>query len=167
VSDKAEKATDYLLPPTLIGHADVARLIREIESVDSELQAQKVRGGQEVHLPAVSQSMADFAELNKLDMTDDRALTTLRSWLQQLKDHAPVVHMTFATEADPESLQKVVGWLREQAHPQTLLSVGLQPALVMGAYLRTPNHVHDFTVRALLKNRRDIIVGELERLNAG
>jgi len=167
VSDKADKAPEYVLPPTLIGHADVARLIREIEAVDGEVQAQKVRGGREVHLPAVSQSMSDFLELNKLDMTDGRALTALRSWLQQLKDHAPVVHMTFATEADPESLQQVVGWLREQAHPHTLLSVGLQPALVMGAYMRTPNQVHDFTVRALLKDKRDIIVGELERLHAG
>jgi len=77
------------------------------------------------------------------------------------------MHMTFATVADPESLQKLVDWIRQEIHPQALLHVGLQPALVGGVYLRTPNHIHDFSLRQLLADKRSIIVDELNAaLNA-
>lgn len=164
----SEQAADYVLPAALTGHADVARLIREVEFVENELQAQKVRGGQSgVHLPAMSQSLGDFLDLNKLDAADGHALIELKQRLGQLKDHAPVIHMTFSTQADPESLQQLVTWLRQEVHPHALVTVGLQPALVAGVYMRTPNQVHDFTVRALLADKRDIIVKELEQAHAG
>lgn len=159
------KVDDYILPAALIGRADLARLVRELESVDSKLQAQKVRDGEaEPHLPDLSESLSDFLEQNKLDITDGKALMDLKAHLQQLKDHAPVVHMTFAVEADPDSLQQLAKWFRQEAHPHTLLSVGLQPSLVGGVYMRTPNHVHDFSLKSLLKGKRDIIVHELEGL---
>lgn len=164
----SEAVADYILPPTLVGHADVARLIREVEFADNELQAQKVRGEKTgAHLPVMSQTLSDFLEANKIDASDGPALRELKTRLQQLKDHAPVIHMTFAVAADPESLQQLAAWLRQEVHPQALVTAGLQPALVAGVYMRTPNQVHDFTIRAQLAGKRDIITSELERLNAG
>ena len=158
-------AKDFVLPAALVGRADLARLVREVEAVDNELESQKVRAhGEHVsyRLPNLSRSLGDFVEQNGIDLSDDRQRLTVREQLRRLKDKAPVVHMTFAVDADPDFLQQLVSWLRQEVHPQALVSVGLQPALIGGVYIRTPNHVHDFSIRSLLQGKRDIIVHELE-----
>jgi F0F1-type ATP synthase delta subunit len=162
-----EHVPDYVLPPSLIGHGELARMIREVEAVDGSLQAQKVRAeGQPMHMPEVGPVLQDFIEQNHIDLSDGKTVLALKEHLRTIKDHAPVVHMTFAVEADNLSLQKLASWLREEIHPYSLITVGLQPSLVGGVYLRTPNKVHDFTLKALLKGKRDIIVKELEQLRA-
>jgi inhibitor of KinA sporulation pathway (predicted exonuclease) len=166
----SEAAVRYVLPAALTGRADLARLVREIESVDGELEAQKVRAkGQKVayRLPNMSRALSDFLDQNKLDVTDDQGRMELVEQLRKLKDHAPVVHMTFACDADPDSLQQLVTYMRRELHPCTLVSVGLQPRLVAGAYMRTPNHVHDFSVRKQLASKRDVITNDLEGLING
>lgn len=160
-------SAQYVLPSALLGRADIARLVREVEAMENELEAQKVRAGEQFtgyKLPTVSRSLSDFLELNQIDAGNDQARMQLKEHLRVLKDKAPIMHLTFAVEADPEFLQQMVKWLRENIHPQALISVGLQPALVGGVYVRTPNHVHDFSLRALLQGKRDIIVHELEGL---
>jgi hypothetical protein len=166
VSETAAPA--YVLPPTLITKADLARLVREVEALDNDLEAQKARaratGQQGYRLPVISQSLNDFTELNKLDLANDQARMLLKEQLKIMKDKAPVMHMTFAVEADPESLQYLARYIREQLHPLTLLHVGLQPALVGGVYLRTPNHVHDFSVRSQLAKSRGVIQQDMDQL---
>lgn len=159
----------FSLPPALVTRADLSRLVRDIESIDNELEAQKARnhatGKTGYHLPTFSKSLADFAELNNLDLADDQTRTILKQQMQAMKEHAPVLHLTFAVEADAASLAKLVEYVREQIHPQALLSIGLQPALVGGVYLRTPNHIHDFSVRQRLSSTRGLIAQDLETLN--
>ncbi len=161
------QTTDYLFPAALIGRPDLARLIREVESVDNDLESQKVRSKAEetgCHMPTMSRGLSDFLELNKLDLKEDKMRMQLREQLRVIKDKAPVIHMTFAVDADPEFLQKLVSYMRAELHPHTLLSVGLQPAIVGGVYMRTPNQVHDFSLKTLLAGKRDIITHELEGL---
>lgn len=157
---------NYVLPASLVHPGDLSRLIRELETIDGVLQAQKVRGV-EPHLPPLSQGLEDFAEQNKVNLADDHALNELKEHLRMLKNKAPVVHLTFASDADAYSLQKITEWLRQEVNPLTLVTVGVQPALVGGVYLRTPDHVHDFSLKALLHDKRGIIVKELEALRAG
>lgn len=154
----------YSLPVSLIGRPDLSHLIREVEAVGNELEAQKVRSeaGEAVRQPAVSQALEDFLDQNKLETTDGQAMMVLKEQLQELKEHSPVIHMTFAGPAEPAFLQEIVAWLRREVHPHTLVSVGVQPSLVGGAYVRTPNQVHDFSIKSLLQGKREIIVHELE-----
>jgi len=157
----------YVLPSALIGRADLARLVREVETVDGDLESQKVRTGGDktaYHMPTMSQALSDFLDLNKIDVTNVHTRMLMKEQLRKLKDKAPIVHMTFAVEADPESIQKLVAWLRENAHPHTLLSIGLQPALVGGVYMRTPNHIHDFSMRSVFQGKRGVMISQLEGL---
>jgi F0F1-type ATP synthase delta subunit len=85
--------------------------------------------------------------------------------LRKLKDSVPIIHMTFATQADRDSLQQLAQWLRTEVHPQAVIGVGLQPALVAGVYVRTPNHIHDLTIRGKLESSRGVLVQELEALS--
>lgn len=166
----SETAVQYAFPPALTGRADLSRLLRELEVIDNDLESQRARAtdkSQGYHLPTMSQAMSDFLELNKVDMANDHARMQLTTNLRKLKDRAPVIHMTFATEADPQSLGQIVAWARKELHPQALISVGLQPSLIGGVYVRTPNHVHDYTIRANMKKSREILTKDIASLVRG
>lgn len=162
--------TDFVLPPNVVTKGDVSRLANELEKVDNELTAESVRakvGVAEQAQPTVSQQLADFLNQNGLKLDNGRARSELIKQLRLLKDDAPVIHMTFAVTADRESLQQLAQWLRTSVHPQAIIAVGVQPALVAGVYLRTPNRVHDLSLRSLLASQHDFLVKELETLRAG
>lgn len=163
---KALIYTDFTLPPTVVSKIDVSRMIHEFEQLDNELTSIAVRakvGAGEQPSLTISESLTEFLRLNNLKVDPDgRRRSELVKQLTLLKDKAPVIHMTFAVTADRESLQQLAGWLRGSIHPQAVISVGLQPALVAGVYLRTPNHVHDLSLRAKLRSSRDILTKELE-----
>lgn len=158
---------DFALPPSVISKVDVSRMVREAEWADNERTTAEVRaktGASEAAVPAVSGTFADFLEQNGLEFGDSHQRSELIKQLNLLKDRVPTIHMTFATTADRESLQQLAVWLRQSIHPQAVIDVGLQPALVAGVYLRTANKVLDFSVRGLLEARRDVLVTELEAL---
>lgn len=170
-STNQSDVAELVLPPAVVTRADVARLIRELEDVDNELGAQKARAeaegkqGQEAyHMPSVSLALHEFAELNKIDLADDHVRMQLTKQLKRLKDKAPVIHMTFAVEADLASLRQLAEYIRKEFHPQALLQAGLQPSLVGGVYMRTPNRAFDFSIRAKLAESRSVIAEDLNQL---
>lgn len=165
MSESGEKTyTDFVLPPSVVSKIDVSRLVTEAERADNELTAETVGekiGSYEHPELVLSEQLSSFLEQNqlRLDNTNDR--TELVRQLRVLKEKVPVVHMTFATIADRESLQQLVSWFRTSVHPQVVIEAGLQPALVAGAYVRTPNRVHDLSLRAALNGRHGMLVEEL------
>lgn len=164
---KLKTYTDFVLPSLIVTRADLSRLVNELELVDNELTAAAVRAksGLKQNQLTISDQLTEFLQTNALQVgTDSNARTDLIKQLRLLKEKAPVVHMTFAVAADRESLQQIAQWLRTSINPQTLISVGLQPALVAGVYLRTPNHVHDLSLRAMLEGGHDLLVKELGAL---
>lgn len=161
--------SDFILPPSTVSKIDVARLLHEVEWIDNELTTKSVRSkaGSSNHVePILSEQLADFLEQNKLTLLDmvSRERGYLIKQLRLLKDAAPVVHMTFASQADSESLANLTAWLRESVHPQAVIMAGLQPALVAGVYLRTPNRVFDLSLRSQLEGGHGTLVKELEAL---
>lgn len=160
--------SEFTLPPAVVSKVDVSRMIHEFEQLDNELTSIAVRakvgaGGQPSL--AISEPLTEFLRLNNLKVDEDgRKRSELVKQLTLLKDKVPVIHMTFAVTADRESLQQLAAWLRGSIHPQAVISVGLQPALVAGVYVRTPNHVHDLSLRAKLRSSRDILTKELEAI---
>ena len=155
------------LPPSLIGRTDMARLVREVETVDNDFEVQKVRDHKkpgEYSVPTMSRALSDFLQLNKIDISDSQARMKLKDELRVMKDKSPMIRMVFAAEPEPEFLQQLVAWIRQEMHPGALLTVGLQPSLIGGVYMRTPNHVHDFSVRTLLADKRNVLTEELEAL---
>ena len=168
MNEEAAKKEALVLPPSVATHIDLSRLVREVERIDGALIARDARdkvGVQQDEMPAFSEQLNDFLATNTLELGDDSIKRSeLIAQLRQLKASAPTIHITFASSADSESLQKIVAWLRESVHPQSIIKVGLQPSLIGGAYVRTANHVHDFSLRAKLAGHRDIITKEVEAL---
>lgn len=168
MSEGAVKAyTDFLLPPSVVSKIDVSHLASELERVDNDATAAEARAktgvSQRVE-PLVSEQLADFLSRNKLSLATAHERSSVLTQLRLLKDKVPVIHMTFAVQADRESLQQLAQWLRTSVHPQAVIAVGLQPALIAGVYVRTPNHVRDLSLRAMLEGGHSVLVKELETL---
>ena len=164
---KIKTHENFVLPINVVTKIDVSRLVSEVERVDNEMTAATVRaktGSNAQVQPVLSDQLNLFLNQNNLNLEASRDRSTLIKELRLLKDKAPVLHMTFAVTADTESLQKLTEWVRTTVHPQAVIAVGLQPALVAGVYLRTPNHVHDFSMRGALEGRHGLLVEELEAL---
>lgn len=167
MSDEVKTHAGFVLPPSVVSRVDVSRLVSEAERVDNAMTAEDVRAkaGSVAHTaPLLSGTFAEFLEQNQLKLDNSHERSELVSQLRRLKDNVPIIHMTFASEADHESLGRLVAWLRESVHPQAVIDVGLQPGLVAGVYLRTPNHVHDLSLRAVIKEQHESLVSELGAL---
>lgn len=155
----------FILPASIVTKLDLAKLVGEIETIDTAYTAVATRkkvGVRRDEKIVLSDALDEFLQLNDLKLDgSQRQRGTLLTQLRQFKDKAPVLHMTFAVSADRETLIELVAWVRDNLHPQAVLAVGLQPALVAGVYLRTPNHVYDFSMREALKGSREVLVKEL------
>jgi len=157
--------TEFVLPPSVVTKLDLSHLVTEIERVDNELTTKEVRqktGSDDQSSPVFSDQLTGFIQINSLDLNNSNARSEIIKQARLLKDAASVVHMTFATTADRESLQTLAQWYREAVNPHVVISVGMQPGLVAGVYMRTPNHVHDFSLRARLESQRGELRKELE-----
>lgn len=161
---------DFVLPSNVVSKVDVSHLVNEVERVDGQLIEAAARadaGSGEQPAPQLSQQLTDFLALNNLNLDNSHERSELIKELRLLKDKVPVVHMTFAVEADQDSLRQLTEWLRASVHPQSVIAVGLQPGLVAGVYIRTPNRVHDLSLRAIFNERRHLLVEKLEKLHGG
>ena len=164
---QATPPAEIILPPSVISKEDFARLLNELEAIDGELTTNSIR--QEVNgatQPTLTMSgrLADFLQQNNLTLTDAGERSRLIARMSAIKQKAPVVHMTFAVEADQESLRLLVQWVRVAVHPQAVIRVGLQPSLVAGVYVRTTNNVIDLSLRKALKNARGVLAKDLGAL---
>lgn len=165
---EAAPYTRFIIPPSVVSRVDLSHLLSELEAVDNELTELFARakvGVREQPKITLSQPLTDFLTQNKLALKDSNTRTEIIKQVRALKDAVPIIHMTFAVTADSESLGQIASWLRTTVHPQAVIAVGLQPSLIGGVYLRTPNHVHDFSLRALLHGKRGMLVQELETLH--
>lgn len=158
---------DFILPPSVVSKIDLSRLVAEVERLDIELTSSAVRakaGSPPQATPTLSDQLADFLTQNQLHFQTGQERSEIVKQLRLLKEKVPVLNMTFAVVADRESLQQLAQWVRITVHPQAVITAGLQPALVAGVYLRTPNHVHDFSLRKMLSSQHDLLVKDLETL---
>lgn len=154
--------SEFTLPSSIVSKADISRLVREFEALDSTLTTKKVKnkvGVENGDIPAISPQLQAFFDANPLDLEDTGVRSAYVKQLRLLKDKVRVMNMTFAVITDPQSLEELTVWLRQSVHPQTVIEAHLQPALVAGVYLRSQNHVFDLSVRNALKAKR----GELEK----
>ena len=166
----SQATVKLMLPNSVATKNELARLVQELERIDAaliEVTARKRVGAAVGEGPRYSDQMIDFLNVNNITLDDSRVRSGLLVWLRKLKNTAPIVHLTFASQADTESLQHLVDWVRQSIHVQAVLTVGLQPDLIGGVYVRTKNRVHDFSMRARLQNARHLITEELEAINAG
>lgn len=161
-------ARKYALPILVVGPADVNRLLLEMERLEEFLQHALLQpGGGDVKLPKTSRTLDSLVEINEADLNraDDRE--GLKAFLTSMKEHAPVVHISFAAEPSAAFTIKIVEWLRANVAHYLLIQVGLQPSIAAGCVVRTTNKVFDLSLRQYLKKNRGILLESLQQQRAG
>ncbi len=123
----------FILPVSIISPTDVARLKREIDGIDNYFAQAQIREGgqQQVAMPRMSKLMDQLAAENKLNMLQNDHRAYVVKTLETLQVSAPVLHVSFSVDPPGSYVQKIVYWLRMNVHGQVLVTVGLQPILVL------------------------------------
>lgn len=144
----------------LIGLADVARLIRELNSLNDFFAGANTRpaGTASAQLPKISRLLDAMAHENQVNLLEENERTKLQKNLQEIYDHAPSMHISFAVEPSPKALEKILLWIRENVHPQALLQIGLRPGIAAGCMLRTTNKMFDMSLRSNLQKQSDYLI---------
>lgn len=159
----AHEDTKLLLSQSVISQVDLGRLRRELNSVDDFIVQSRVRkAGSQPAMPQTSHMLEELAKHNKLNLlieTDRKKLDTI---LKDLYSHAPILHISFASDPSPIFLRKIITWLRSEIHPHILLQTGLQPSIAAGCIIRTPNKYLDLSLRKRFEQKRDLLRTSLE-----
>jgi hypothetical protein len=142
-------ATGLILPSAIATKADLVNVLRNLEAVLDAFVENSVRQEEGVDFAAradVSSNLALLVKDNRLEVSVE-TLKSLKTWLNHLKDHAPVVRFTFANDPDQKFLAAIVDWLRKNSGQFVLVRYGIQPSIAAGCLMYTPRHRYDFTLR--------------------
>lgn len=149
----------FVLPESVVGPAEVRRMVRELEDVDAFLRSAQVREpGTALRLPRLTKALQDLTEANSLRLLheSDRARTS--RVLTTLEKTAPVLHVSFATDPSAAFVRKILVYIRQNMYRYALVQIGLQPSIGAGCVVRTNNKVFDFSLRQhLLSNRKKLL----------
>lgn len=136
------------LPLSVVGPAEVSRLIREITSLEDYFIQAEASRGQGVNPPRITRMLEELVNQNKANLLEHKVRDELKAALKNLLEKAPTVHLSFAADPPPKALERILIWLRENIHPALLVRVGLQPNIAAGCVLRTANKIFDMSLRA-------------------
>lgn len=155
------------VPSLLTSPADVARLRREVAALDSYLDQQALRApGEPPRLPKTSRILEELAAANQLNLLDKHTRERVAAFLADVEAHAPIVHISFASDPSSAFMQKIVMWFRQNIHPAMLVRVGLQPTIAAGCVLRTTNKYFDLSLRQTLKKHQPELLAAVKSRGA-
>ena len=160
----APEKSGLALPIIIVGTVDLNRLLREIKKLQATLQAQMLRSEGHVGqtLPKLSQILDEFVQLNKLDLLQAADQKRAIQFLEDVREHAPKIHVSFSADPSPQFMSKLTFWFRNNIHPTILITVGLQPGIGAGCVVRTANRYFDFSLSKSFENNRGLLVQQLQ-----
>jgi F0F1-type ATP synthase delta subunit len=105
--------------------------------------------------------MHELTQHNKLNLLHPGDRHALKEFLAAIKQHAPVMHISFSTEPTESFLAALTAWLRHEINPRVLFTIGLQPAIGAGCMVRTTNKYFDMSLRQTFVNKRQLLLEQL------
>jgi F0F1-type ATP synthase delta subunit len=163
-----EQTVTLRLPPSILGINEVNQALREIDLIEDQAMQHRIYRA-EIHnstagVLSVSNSLNELAINNGLDLDDGVMRSKLKGILSDIKQHAPVIHMGLAREITNAELIPIIDWMRSNLHPDTLLNVGLQPDIIGGCTIRTPNRYYDFSLKKHFETARVSLLTKIKAL---
>ncbi|PJE65396.1 hypothetical protein COU91_01885 [Candidatus Saccharibacteria bacterium CG10_big_fil_rev_8_21_14_0_10_47_8] len=147
------------LPSGIVSQVDVARVLRELNALaDFFVAAVARKSGTPMQPPRLTRLLTQLAQENHFNLLEESNRKELARMLNDVLGHAPLLHISFASEPSTKALETILVWMRGNIHPQTLLQVGLQPNIAAGCVLRTPSKVFDLSMRSYLQKQENYLV---------
>lgn len=147
------------LPVGVVSTGDARRLRRDMATMQETIQAIRIQTNAPMaKLPRMSRALEEFAGTNRLNflLPDDRSQAD--AYLEYVLRKAPVMHMSFASEASRKFTTELVQWLRTNFDPDMLVEIGLEPNMAAGCVVRTSNKVFDFSLSKYLESKRELMM---------
>jgi F0F1-type ATP synthase delta subunit len=154
----------YLLPTVIVGPADVNRTLVELHQLDEYLEQLVLRKNAEQKLPKTTPSLDRLAADNTADLMLGEDRDHLIAFLESLQQHAPVLHISFASEPSVLFTGKIVEWLRNNVSRYALVQVGLQPSIAAGCIVRSTNKIFDMSLRRQLQQNKTSMIDMLHKV---
>lgn len=158
----APDTQEIRLSTGVVSMGDARRLRRELAAMEDLLQAIRLRTNSPVaKMPRLNRSLEEFASTNRLNflLPDDRQRAA--EFMDGVLRHAPVMRVSFATEATRKFTTQFVLWLRANFHPDMLVEIGLEPNIAAGCVVRTTNKVFDFSLIKHLEAQQPMLMKQL------
>lgn len=133
------------LPDSIISPLDLGQIQRELFALDEFLAAKS--GGKA--LPFMSTELKTLAKAEKSNLLHQADRTKLSNQLKFVRRTAPSVQISFAADPSKKALRVLARWFRENGHPNTLITVGVQPNIAGGCVVRTSSKTFDFSLQQL------------------
>ena len=155
----------FTLPIAVISPTDIARLLRELENLDEYFRQTAIREGNDPqNTPRYSRLLDEIVVENTANLLDEKARWNLIPQLEDLRDKAPVLHISFSVDPPGSYVQKIVAWLRSNIDNKVLVTVGLQPNIGAGCVVRSTNHTFDFSLRQYFETKHDFFMEKLHQV---
>lgn len=146
------------LPVGVVSTADVRRLRRELSGMEDTLQAIRLRTNSPVSkLPRLSRALEEFASTNRLNFLLPQDRQNAAIFLDNVLQKAPVIHISFASEASRKFTTELMLWLRANFDSEILAEIGLEPNIAAGCIVRTQNKYFDFSLMKHLQDKRSLL----------
>ena len=150
-----------VLPVQILTLGDVSRLNRELEALDAFLAEAAIKGATTKSIPQTSSLLTAFCNENSLNLLQKEQRQLAIVFMQMLRQQAPIVHASFATDPKPDFLMKLVNWFRKETHPYVLFKIGLQPSIAAGCVFRTANKYYDFSFKEHFRKSKEKLTAAL------
>lgn len=162
--EAGSQGVSFVLPMQVFGVVEVRRLGRELEQLDEFMRQASIRegGAKQASLPRLSRLLDMTANDNHFNLLQTADRDQLARILSEILNHAPVVHLSFASDPSAVFLEKILSWLRGNIHPMTLIRLGLQPSIAAGCVMRTANKSFDFSLRHRFAEERALLLNSLQ-----
>lgn len=158
-------AVDFLnfkVPAGIVTRGDLGRLQKELQNVNEVIEQNFIRQPDATpEMPKTSHLLAELLEINKFNLLSETDRATLIGYLEIIRTKAPILHVSFNTDASPVFQQKLVAWVRQQIHPQVLLQIGLHRNIGAGCVVRTTNRNYDFSLRERFKDQKQLLITKM------
>ncbi len=155
---------EFKIPLSLVGRPQINRALQELDRLDDFLLAasahKKTKAGESFE---VTPLLDELARDNGYQMTKSEDCQVLKKRLKNLLATSPQVHVSFAVEPSLKDLEPIVIWFRTHIHPTLLLQIGLQPNIVAGCVVRTPNKVFDLSLRTHMRDQQTHLMELIKR----
>lgn len=156
------------LPDSLYSQDQISVALAELHTYvgqirDSQARAKVGSGQVSIKLSPLLDALFVATDINKTSPSEVDALITK---LENMRQTAPVIHLTLAISPDDATKIALTKWFRREIHPHALLAFTSQSAIGGGLILRAGSAIHDFSYRTQLlahKNRISEILKNAQR----
>lgn len=153
------------LPLGLASKHDLIGLQREVDQLlNEQLQARvsATSAGVRRNISTPSLILGELLHLSGLQQTE-ADLAQVKLSLGALREHAPVVRLSFASEPSHEVVVKLAEWFRRQVDARIFLQIGVQPSIAGGVVVHTDKRRYDLSLRQELLSKNELFIKALTR----